>query len=252
MPFAITRGVSPRFSECELTHIERQPIDIDLARAEHQEYTRALEALGCQVVELPAQPEYPDSVFVEDTAFILPEAAVITRPGAPSRRGEVETIAENLCPFRSLVSIQAPATLDGGDVLVMGKDIFIGRSTRSGDLAIEQLQHQLERFGYRVQGVDIRQCLHLKSAVTRLSDDAVLINREWVDAHAFSSLKMVEVAPSEPAAANILMINDQGIYPLAFPKTIEKLEKLGVKLITLDLSEIGKAEGAVTCCSLII
>jgi dimethylargininase len=247
MPVAITRQVSPRFAECELTHIERQPIDIEAARAEHREYTQALETLGCELINLPAEPEYPNSVFVEHTAFILPEVTAITRPGALSRRGQVDIISKNLCHFRPLVSIQSPAMLDGGDVLVMGKDIFVGLSTRSANLAIEQLQNRLNEFGYRVHAAEVSGCLHLKSAVTRSSDGEVLINRGWIDADPFRPYEMVDVAASKPAAANILIINDQGIYPPCL-----SLEKRGIRLITLDLSEIAKAEGAVTCCSLII
>ncbi len=170
MPTAITRQVSPRFAKCELTYAERVPIDLPLANTQHYAYTQTLESLGFQIIELPPLPDYPDSVFVEDAAFILPEVAVITRPGADSRRGEVDSIAEALRPHRELVFVREPATVDGGDVLVLGKDIYVGLSTRSGDCAIDQIQSQLARFGYRVFGVSICGCLHLKSAVTRIND----------------------------------------------------------------------------------
>src|SRR5215211_6553383 len=125
MTIAITRAVSPRFEECEITHIERTPIDLDIARAQHREYVQALKGLGCDVIELPAESDLPDSVFVEDTAFILPEMAVITRPGADSRRPETESIIRALMPLIKLVRLKEPATLDGGDVLVLGKRIHI-------------------------------------------------------------------------------------------------------------------------------
>ena len=134
----ITRGVSASIARCELTHLERTPIDLDIARTQHEDYVRALKSpgCGCDVVELPAEADLPDSVFVEDAAFILPEVAVITRPGADSRKPETESIAQALSPFKKLVYLNEPATLDGGDVLVMGKGIFIGLSTRSNPEAI--------------------------------------------------------------------------------------------------------------------
>ncbi|MEW6286975.1 MAG: arginine deiminase family protein, partial [Chloroflexota bacterium] len=168
MPLAITRDVSPRFNECEITHIERTPIDVDRARAQHRGYVNALKQLGCNVLELPAEANLPDSVFVEDTAVILPEAAVLTRPGADSRKPEVESIAQALSPLVKLLTIREPATLDGGDVLVVGKHIFVGISTRSNDEAIRQLQQLLNGYGYTVTGIPLRDCLHLKSAVTRV------------------------------------------------------------------------------------
>jgi dimethylargininase len=252
MPLAITRQVSPRFAECELTHIERTPIDVDVARSQHHNYVEALRGLGYHVVELPAEADLPDSVFVEDAAFILPEAAVITRPGADSRKSETASIAEVLSPHRELVFVRDPATVDGGDVLVLDKDIYIGLSTRSGQAAIDQLQNLLARFGYRVQGVELHDCLHLKTAVTRLGQNSLLINRNWVDTRPFEKYEFVDVAESEPMAANILMLGEMGLYPTAFPETQSKLESRGVKLVTVDVSELAKAEGAITCCSLIL
>ena len=144
MTVAITRRVSPRFNECEITHIERTPIDVGIARTQHNEYVNALAAIGCEVIELPEEPDLPDSVFVEDTAFILPEVAVITRLGADSRKPETETIIKALSPYRPLVHVSAPATVDGGDVLVLGKNIYIGLSTRSNLEAVTQLNQLLE------------------------------------------------------------------------------------------------------------
>ncbi len=252
MPIAIARQVSPRFADCELTHLQRVPIDVEAARAQHHEYTQALRSLGCHVVELPAEPDWPDSVFVEDTAFILPELAVITRPGADSRKPEIPSIADALRPHRELVFIHEPATVDGGDVLALDKDIYVGLSTRSGGAAIEQIRAFLARFDYCIHGVELHGCLHLKSAVTRLGPDALLIQRDWVDTSPFEKYELVDVAPSEPFAANILMIGETGMYPITFPETQEKLTQRGVHLLTVDVSELAKAEGAVTCCSLIV
>lgn len=252
MPVAITRKISPRFDECELTFAERVSIDIVLARAQHHAYTQALKSLGCEVVELPALPDYPDSVFVEDTAIILSEAAVLTRPGAQSRRGEVAEITEALRPYRELLFVREPATVDGGDILVLGRDIYIGLSTRSSVPALSQIHSLVSRFGYRVFLIPIRGCLHLKSAVTRINEDSLLINPHMVDAEHFKRFDLLEVDPGEPHAANILGVGNSHIYPSAYPKTQACLEQRGLKLITLDLSEILKAEGAVTCCSLIV
>jgi len=252
MAIAITRQVSPRFNECEITHIDRSPINIDIARAQHEEYVQALEDMGCELIELPAEPDLPDSVFVEDTAFILPEAAVITRPGADSRRPETESIVHVLQPHRELLFIKEPGTVDGGDVLVLDKDIFVGMSTRSNQAAVDQINTLMEKFGYRAQGVELHDCLHLKSAVTQVNAKTLLINRNRVDTHHFAGFDLIDVDPSEPFAANCLPVNGEILFPAAFPKTRAKLEARGYMVRTVQVDELAKAEGAVTCCSLII
>jgi len=249
---AITRDVSPRFNECEITHIERMPIDMDVARVQHHQYVQALKILGCDVIELPAESDLPDSVFVEDTAFILPEVAVITRPGANSRKPETDSIIRALTPLLRLVQLREPASLDGGDVLVLGKQIYIGLSTRSNQNAIDQLNELLNDYGYSVTSVQMHDCLHLKSAVTRVDNTTLLIHSNWVDMHHFENFNCIEVDPSEPFAANCLLVGDSIIFPTDFPKTRVKLEEAGFKVVTIDASELAKAEGAVTCCSLII
>jgi dimethylargininase len=252
MTIAITREISPRFTECEITHIERTPIDLNVARDQHYAYIKALRALGCDVIELPAEPDLPDSVFVEDTAFILPEVAVITRPGADSRKPETESIIRTLTPLIKLIHVREPATVDGGDVLVLGKRIYIGLSTRSNREAINQLNEMLSEYGYSVMGVELHDCLHLKSAVTRVDDKTLLINKNWVDSSCFGNFDFIEIDPLEPYAANCLPVRGSIIFPTAFPKTCAKLEEQGYKVVTVDVSELAKAEGAVTCCSLII
>ena len=252
MTVAITREVSSRFNECEVTHIDRTPIDVKAARAEHHEYISALKQLGCKVIELPEEPDLPDSVFVEDTAFILDEVAVITRPGADSRKPETESITQALAPYRPLVHITEPATVDGGDVLVLGKNIHIGISTRSNDAAIRQTQELLKSYGYKVTGVEMHDCLHLKTAVTRVDEKTLLINPKWVDTFHFKEFDWIEVDPSEPYAANCLPIGKAVIFPAAFPKTRKKLEQKGFKIVSVNVAELAKAEGAVTCCSLIV
>lgn len=252
MVTAVTRKVSPRFNECEITHIDRTPMDLAMARTQHHEYVQALLKIGCRVIELREEPDLPDSVFVEDAAFILPEVAVITRPGADSRKPETESISQALSPFRPLVHITAPATLDGGDVLVLGKNIYIGLSTRSTPEAVVQLQGLLDNYGYKVSGVELTDCLHLKTAVTRVDDKTLLINKNWIDPTHFAGFDLIEVDPSEPFAANCLPVNGVIIFPTAFPKTLEILKRKGFKLGPVTVDELAKAEGAVTCCSLII
>ena len=252
MTLAITRDISPRFNECELTHIDRTPIDLDIARAQHHEYVSALASIGCQILELPAETDLPDSVFVEDIAFILDEVAVITRPGADSRKPETASIIQALTPHRTLVQVTAPATVDGGDVLVLGKNIYVGLSTRSNSAAIEQLQKLLGNYGYKIIGAEMTDCLHLKTAVTRVDDKTLLINKNWVSADYFTGYDLIEVDPSEPFAANCLPVNEYIIYPTSFPKTRAKLESRGYKIKSVTVDELAKAEGAVTCCSLII
>ena len=252
MVIAITRAISPRVNECEITHIERTPIDVDRARIQHHDYVNALKQLGYTVVELSAEADLPDSVFVEDTAVILPEVAVITRPGADSRKPEIESIIPALSPYIKLVHVHEPATVDGGDVLVLGKNIYVGLSSRSNRAAIHQLNELLHDQGYQVLGVELHDCLHLKSAVTRLDDKTLLINKNWVDTQLFRDFEWIEVDPAEPYAANCLPIGEAVIFPTSFPKTRAKLEERGYKVVTIDVSELAKAEGAVTCCSLII
>ncbi|HMV28385.1 MAG TPA: arginine deiminase family protein, partial [Anaerolineales bacterium] len=241
MTIAITRHISSRFNECEITHIERTPINLEIARSQHEAYVRALAELGCQVIELPEETELPDSVFVEDTAFILPEVAVITRPGADSRKPEVESIIPALSPYRPLLHVATPATVDGGDVLVAGKQIFVGMSTRSNREVVTQLNALLEDFGYKVWGVELRDCLHLKTAVTRVNDQTLLLNKAWVDASNFPGYDLIEIDASEPFAANCLPVRGKIIYPTTFPKTRNLLENKGFRIVPVDLSELAKA-----------
>ena len=252
MTYAIIRHISSHFNECEITHIERTPINMNVARTQHDAYVHALRELGCQVVELPEESDLPDSVFVEDTAFILPEAAVITRPGADSRKPETESIIRALSPHRPLVRVTEPGTVDGGDVLVLGKNIYIGISTRSNDSAVRQLQELLAKYGYTVTAVEMHDCLHLKTALTKVDDKTLLINPNWVDTSHFKGFDWIEVDPSEPVAANCLPVGDRIIFPTAFPKTRQKLEQKGYKIQAVNVAELAKAEGAVTCCSLVL
>jgi len=256
MLIAITRQVSPAMEHCELTHLTRQPIDIQLAKRQHRAYEEALEAVGCQVQRMPAASDLPDSVFVEDAAVVFEELAIITRPGAVSRRPETASVADALRPYRPLSMIDAPGTMDGGDVLKIGKNVYVGLSSRSNAQAIEQMQTVLSPFGYKVHSIEVKGFLHLKSAVTQLAENLLLINPAWVDAHLFGNMQVVEVDASEPYGANALWIGEGVIYPASFPRTWQRidkaLEKYHCQLFGVDVSELQKAEGAVTCCSLIL
>jgi len=251
MLIAITRQVSPSINKCELTHLAHQPIDMDVVRAQHRQYEEALKSLGVEVLSLPEEADLPDSVFVEDIAIVVDEAAVITRPGADSRKPETESIAKALAPYRKLFYIQAPGTLDGGDVLTVHKDIYVGLSSRSNQAAIEQMRAFLAPFDYAVKGLKVTGCLHLKSAVTQVAADTLLVNPAWVGKDNFPDMKFIEVEPSEAYAANAVLVGKTVLYPSSYPKTRLRLEEAGIRLAIVDASELAKAEGALTCCSLI-
>jgi dimethylargininase len=248
---AITRPVSPAIDRCELTNLERVPIDLQSAIAQHQAYEETLKSLGLEVLRLPGQPDLPDAVFVEDAAVVLDECAIITRPGADSRKPETESVARALASYRSLHTIQAPGTVDGGDVLVVGKRIWVGLATRSNHSAIEQMQAYLKPYGYAVSGVPVSGCLHLKSAVTQVAEDTLLINPAWVDQVNFPGMKFIKVDSSEPYGANALRVGETVLYQPAYPQTRQRLEEAGIPARLVDQSELAKAEGALTCCSLI-
>jgi dimethylargininase len=249
---AIVRPVSAALSRCELSFVARTAIDPGLASRQHQAYIEALRERGCEVVELPVLDDYPDSVFVEDTALVFDELAVLTRPGAASRRGEVDSVAQVLARYRPLAAIVAEGTLDGGDVLRIDRDVYVGRSARSNDAGIAQLRSLLSGHGYRVHALEARDCLHLKSAVTQVAPDAVLVQPRWLDPSPFAALRVLEVDPSEEHAANTLRVGGGIVYPDCFPRTLARLRTAGVECTLVDVSELQKAEGAVTCCSLIV
>ncbi|NNE36055.1 MAG: dimethylargininase, partial [Rhodothermales bacterium] len=162
----LTREISPALGDCELTHASRQSIDIDLARTQHVAYEKALVMAGASIERLRPVPELPDGVFVEDTALVLPEVAVILRPGAASRRNETTSVADKLGVHRMLRTIRPPGTIDGGDILRVGRSLFVGRSSRTNTDGLRQLAAIADEFGYQLKPVDIHDCLHLKSAVT--------------------------------------------------------------------------------------
>lgn len=248
---AITRDLSPAILECELTHVERVPIDYDRAVAQHERYVELLGELGMSVTRLPAEAALPDAVFVEDAAIVLDEIAVITRPGAASRRPETAGVELALRAWRDIVTITEPGTLDGGDVLRIGQTLFVGLSSRTNAEGARQLATFVGPFGYAVKAVEVTGCLHLKTAITAITDTVVLVNPSWCDPEAFGKVKVIEVPSDEPFGANIVRLRNSVISGAAYPKTIARLQSQGVTVHPIDMSELAKAEGAVTCCSLI-
>lgn len=251
-PRALTRPVPDSLEHCELTHLERAPIDVRRARVQHAAYEHALNQLGCVVESVLAVMDMPDSVFIEDTAVVFDELAIIARPRVAARQDETDGVAAALARYRRLASISAPATLDGGDVLRVGRDVYVGVSGRTNGDGVRQLAGLVGPHGYRVHGVETRGCLHLKSAVTCARDDLLLLNPDWVDARQFAGLKWITVDPDEPFAANVLPIGDVVLCAASAPRTRSRLESCGLQVKSVDLSEIAKAEGALTCCSLIV
>jgi dimethylargininase len=252
MMVALTRAVPESLARCELTHLDRVPIDVARAAAQHDLYEEALRTLGCTVRQVPAAHELPDSVFVEDIAIVLDEIAVITHPGASSRRPEREGVASVLAEYRAVQWMAPPATLDGGDVLRVGTTLYVGLSTRTNADGVCALERMVRPFGYSVKGIRTANCLHLKSAVTAIDDNRLLCNPQWIDTGLFEGLEAIDVFPGEPHAANILTVGDSIICAAAHKQTIDLLRRAGYRVCAVDVSELAKAEAGVTCCSLIV
>jgi len=248
---AITRAVSPGLAKCELSFISREPIDMEKARRQHGAYEQLLESLGVRVVSLPAEPSLPDSMFVEDPALVLDELAVIFPLGTPSRGPEGPALAKALSRFRKLEFISLPATLEGGDVLRVGRRLFVGRSRRSNPQGIRELARIVQPWDYQVVPVAVSGCLHLKSAVTHLGGETLLANRSWFDPAPLAGFDFIDVPDSEPQAANALALPCTVVFPTAFPKTRAGLESRGFHVTPLDISELQKAEAGLTCSSLL-
>lgn len=249
---AVTREVPRTIAACELTHVERAPIDLALARRQHAEYERALEAAGCTIRRLPELPDHPDSVFIEDVAVILDEVAVLTRPGAASRQGEVDHVEGILASCRPVRRLAAPATLDGGDVLRLGRTLWVGCSARTNAEGIRQLGECVAPFGYQVRHASLRDALHLKTAVTQVGEETLLANPAWVEPRQFGPFDVVAVDPAEPFAANAVWVNGNVVHSTAFPRTQEQLRARNISVLGVDVSELAKAEGGVTCCALLV
>lgn len=248
---AITRQVSPGLAQCELTFLERLPIDLEKARAQHRAYEELLEKLGARVISLPAEPDLPDSMFVEDPALVLDEIAVLFPLGMESRRAEAASLAEALGKYRPLECVKLPGTMEGGDILCVGRRIFAGLSSRTNEEGVRQLRALLAPHGYEVTGVPVTGCLHLKSAVTLLGGKTLLANRAWFETGPFRGCAWIDVDPAEAHAGNALAIGGAVIFPASFPRTRARIEAAGFPVVPLDIAELQKAESGLTCSSLL-
>ena len=248
---ALTRAPAPTLVNCELTHLERKPIDFERASEQHRRYCAALAACGAQVVTLTSDADHPDSVFVEDTAIIFDEIAVLATPGAESRRAEVERIEPEIARLRPTAQIIPPATLEGGDVLHISKTVYVGLSSRTNAAGVEALRRIVAPYGYEVVAVPVADCLHLKTACTALDGGAILANPEWVDLSFFDGYKVMTVAPGEAWAANVLQVGPTLLMSADCPKTMQLVERRGYRVRPVDISEFAKAEAGLTCMSLV-
>jgi dimethylargininase len=248
---AVTRGVSASIGGCVLTYVERERIDAALADRQHAAYKRCLEEMGFQVESLPPLHDAPDAVFIQDTAVVVEDVAVVASMGAECRRAEVPGVADFLSKHRTLLRLKPPATLEGGDVVRIGRTLYVGLSGRTNAAGVEQLRLLLEPYDYQVRPVEVRRCLHLSTGCSYLGEDFVLINRAWVDAAPFEGFRVLDVDEAEPWAANTIAEGNRVLVPSAFPRTRALVEALGFRVVSTDISELHKAEGALTCMSLI-
>lgn len=248
---ALTHRPAPLLGDCQLTFLDRQPIDLERANAQHQAYCASLQAAGIQVQVLKTSLDLPDSAFVEDCAVILDELAVLTRPGSPARQPEVVRLAPVIAQVRPMVRMAHPAALDGGDVLQIGKTLYVGSSTRTNPAGIAALAEIVQPHGYQVIPVPVHGSLHLKTACTALDDETLLANLDWIDLTRFEGLRILAVPEEEPWGANVLRIGEFLWAQTAFPRTLEQLLQAGYAVQEIDCSEFLKAEAGLTCLSLV-
>lgn len=249
---AVTRPVSPSIADCALTYLQREAIDSDLAARQHDGYNETLRRLGVSVVEAPVLPELPDAVFVEDTAVVVNEVAVMTRPLLPARQAEVASMAELLARYRPIESLDGTARLEGGDVLRIGDTFYVGvTGTRSNAEGARRLGQALAPFGYTVRPAEFRGCLHLKSSCTYVGDNILVVNPACVDPAQFGALDRITVSPEEAVAACMLRIGDTVLLPANAPDARRAIEGRGLAVAPIEFSELEKAEAGMTCCSIV-
>ena len=258
---AVVRRPAPALAErCELTFLERTAMSFARLERQHAAYRDALTAAGAEVVVLDAIDTLPDSVFVEDAAVVLDELAVLTRPGAVSRQPEIDRIEAAVAQHRAIVErIRAPGTLEGGDVLRIGRRLFVGLTTRTNREGLAQLAAIVQPHGYAVVAVPVVGSLHLKTACTALDAQTLLLNPAWlvdgIDAAPFAGFETIAVHADEPFAANVLPLGACLIANAAFPRTLERVsahaQRTGLRILPVDISEFGKAEAGLTCMSLV-
>jgi dimethylargininase len=247
---AITRRPAANFAEGLTTKDYRTPPSYALLLEQHRRYTETLADLGVEVIELPELAEFPDAYFVEDVAVITAEFAAITNPGAPSRRGETDFIGSEISRFRQCRRIVSPGSLDGGDVLQADRHFFIGISERTNMVGAAQLGGWLQEFGYTWTSIPVGAGLHLKSSVNYLGEQTLLLTEDLAGINLFSGYDRILVPSEEAYAANTLAVNEHLLIPAGYPQTREKIEALGMPVIELDVSEVAKMDGGLTCLSL--
>jgi len=246
---AILRRPGPDFAAGLTTSALGAPA-LSTMLAQHAAYAGALARLGLQIELLDPLPGFPDAYFVEDVAVIVPELAIVTRPGAPSRRGEAGEINFVLARHRPVANVTGDATLEGGDVLVLGKRVWVGLSSRTNQQGASQLRRLLEPHGYEVRTEEVPGGLHFKSSVTHLGEGRMLTTEAFADLPALADCERVVVEPGEEFAANCLFVNGTLLVPAGAPKTRRKLDALGLPIVELDVSEARKMDGGLTCMSL--
>lgn len=246
---AIVRNPGPDAAE-GLTTQSGGPLCLTALRQQHAAYCHALTALGVELIQLDPEPGYPDAYFVEDTAVVTPEVAVITRPGATERRGEEHAVAQVLRRYRTLKVIHPPGTLDGGDVMIVDRHVFIGLSGRTNPHGADQLARILTPYDYHCTQVAVHDSLHLKSSVNSLGDHQLILRTSWADRPEFDGYDKILVDPSEAHACNALWINGHLIIPEGYPQTRTILDTTGKPLIALETSQIHRMDGGLTCLSI--
>ena len=249
---ALTRRPALSLVNCEIGHAPREEIDLRLAFQQHEAHCQALRQLGVTVEVLPPEEAFPDSVFIEDNAIILDELAVVTSMGIPSRQGEPALLLPVLARHRRLVTIAPPATIEGGDVLRMGKTLYVGVSTRTNRAGVEALQSIAEPLGYQVTPVGVRACLHLKTACTSLDDETLLVNPAWLASDALGPFRLLHVPAEEPFGGNVLRLPGGVLVQASFPLTRDLIESRGYATTCVELAEFAKADAGLTCLSLLI
>jgi dimethylargininase len=249
---ALTHLPSPNLESGLRTHVAREPIDLDLALRQHAGYCQTLRVCGVTVRSLAMNRDLPDSTFLEDTAVVLDEVAVLASMGTAARRSETAGIEDELKKHRAIRRIEWPALLEGGDVLRVGRTLLIGLSTRTDSVGARSLEDIVRPFGYRVRTVPLRNCLHLKTACTALPDGTLLINPAWLDLTALRGYETVSVPQDEAWAANSLPVGDFVCLAAGHEATAELIRRRGFVVRTMELSEFAKAEGCVTCLSLLL
>jgi len=246
---AIVRDVAESYDQCVTT--QQESIDVPLAKTQHQHYCNALKKAGVELIHIDADNRLPDCCFVEDTAIIVDDVAIITNPGARSRREEVAAMEKAISKYRTVHRISPPATIDGGDVLKVGKKIFVGLSQRTTQDSIDQVAQMVKSSNYEVIPVPIHKTLHLKSAVTALSDSYIIMAQGFFDARIFTGYEKIEVPPGEEYAANCLSVNENIFIPRGFPQTKSLIVRAGFSIVELENSEFRKGDGALTCLSVL-